>query len=125
MCYLSDRIRSWGNNPPLQHLDLCNCSLTVAASLELVQSLSTCRKLTLLDLGQNNLGEAGHQLAQSIRSWRDEPPLQRLWLYSCSLTATASLDLVQSLSTCRKLIGLNLGENMLGKAGYQLAQSIR
>ena len=123
--YLAESIRSWGNNPPLQDLDLYNCSLTAAASRELVQSLSTCRQLTELDLGENKLGGAGHQLAQSIRSWGDEPMLQQLYLGKSSLTAAASLELVQSLSTCRQLTKLNLGENMLGEAGHQLAQSIR
>ena len=122
---LAQCIRSWGDEPPLQRLLLNKCSLTAAASLELVQSLSTCRKLTKLDLEENKLGEAGHQLAQSIRSWGDEPPLDVLQLYDCSLTATASLELVQSLSTCMKLTALNLGENMLGEARHQLAQSIR
>ena len=122
---LAQTIRSWGNEPPLQKLYLFNCSLTATASLELVKSLSTCRNLTELDLGKNNLGDAGHQLAQSIRSWGDEPPLQKLYLHNCSLTATASLELVQSLSTCRHLTVLHLGENDLGEAGHRLAQSIR
>ena len=122
---LAQSIKSWGNDPPLQVLSLYNCSLPAAASLELVQSLSACRRLTLLNFGKNNLGEAGHQLAQSIRSWGDEPSLQKLYLYNCSLTAAASLDIVQSLSTCRYLTVLNLGENTLGEAGHQLAQSIR
>ena len=123
--YLAQSIRSWGDHPPLQVLSLHNCSLSVTASLELVQSLSSCRQLTLLDLAQNKLGEAGHQLAQSIRSWGDEPPLQKLYLYNCSLTATASLELVQSLSSCRHLTLLDLEDNKLGEAGHHLAQSIR
>ena len=90
-----------------------NCSLPATASLELLQSLSTCRHLTELNLGENDLNEAGHQLAQSIRSWGDDPPLQELYLSKCSLPATASLELVQSLSTCRHLTELNLGENDL------------
>ena len=122
---LAQSIRSWRDEPPLQQLCLYNCSLTAAASLKLVQSLSTCRELTVLDLGENTLDEAGHQLAQSIRSWGQEPPLQELCLYNCSLTAAASLKLVQFLSTCRKLTGLDLGENTLDEAGHELAQSIR
>ena len=118
-------IRSWGDEPPLQELSLYNCSLTTAASLELVQSLSMCRQLTVLNLGENKLGDAGHQLAKSIRSWGDEPLLQKLYLYNCYLTTAASLELVQSLSTCRQLTALNLGENKLGDAGHQLGQSIK
>ena len=121
---LAQSMRSWGYEPMLQQLWLYNCSLIATASFELVQSLSMCRKLTTLNLGKNMLGEVGHQLAQSVRSWGDEPMLQQLWLYNCSLTATASLELVQSRSTCRKLTRLNLGENVLGEAGHQLAQSI-
>ena len=122
---LAQSIRSWGDEPLLQKLYLYNCSLTATASLELVQSLSSCRHLTVLDLRGNKLGEAGHQLAQSIRSWGDEPPLQKLYLYNCPLTATASLELVQSLSSCRQLTVLDLGQNKLGEAGHQLAQSIK
>ena len=122
---LAESIRSFGDEPPLQKLGLYSCSLTKTASLKLVQSLSICRHLTLLDLGENKLGKAGHQLAESIRSWGDKPPLQKLWLYNCSLPATASFDLVQSLSTCRQLTELNLTENELGESGHQLAESIR
>ena len=122
---LAQSIKSWEDEPPLQKLYLYNCSLSATASLQLVQSLSSCRHLTVLNLGQNKLGEAGHQLAQSIRSWGDEPPLQKLYLYNCSLSATASLELVQSLSSCKHLTVLNLGVNKLGEAGHQLAQSIR
>ena len=86
-------------------------TLPATASLELVQSLSTCRHLTELNLGENDLNEAGHQLAQSIRSWGDDPPLQELYLSKCLLPATASLELVQSLSTCRHLTVLDLEDN--------------
>ena len=104
---------------------LRNCSLTTTASLELVQSLSPFRHLTELNVGRNKLGEAGHQLSQSIKSWRNDPPLQVLSLYNCSLPAAASLELVQSQSSCRYLIELDLRGNKLGEAGQQLAQSIR
>ena len=98
-----------GDEPPLKGLWLHNCSLTATTSLELLQSLSACRHLTHLDLSENKLGEAGHHLAQSIRSWGDKPPLQELWLNNCSLTETASLELVQSVATCKQLTALDLG----------------
>ena len=122
---LAQTIRSWGDEPPLQKLNLYNCSLTTTASFELAQSLSSCQHLTELSLRENDLGEAGHQLAQSIRSWGDEPPLQKLYLYNCSLTTTTSFELAQSLSSCQHLTELSLRENDLGEAGHQLAQSIR
>ena len=122
---LGEAITFCGDNPSLQKLQLFNCSLQVDASLEFVQSLSMCGKFIELDLGRNNLGEAGHKLAQSIKSWGDEPPLQGLWLSNCSLTATAALELVESSSVCKKLTSLDLRENMIGECGHQLAQSIR
>ena len=122
---LAQSIKSWEDEPPLQALQLYNCPLTATASLELVQSLSSCRHLTALNFEENKLGEAGHQLAQSIKSWEDEPPLQKLYLYNCSLSATASLELLQSLSSCRQLTVLDLRGNKLGEAGHQLAQSNR
>ena len=122
---LAQSITSWGDEPPLQELYLYNCSLGATASFELVQSLSSCRHLAVLGLGGNKLGEAGHQLAQSIRSWGDEPPLQEPNLNNCSLTASATLELVQSLSTCRCLTVLYLRGNKSGEVGQQLAQSIR
>ena len=93
--------------------------------IELVQSLSTCRHLTELNLGENDLNEAGHQLAQSIRSWGDDPPLQELHLSKCSLPATASLELVQSLLVCKHLRHLTLLGNDFDETGYHLAQSLR
>ena len=122
---LAQSIRSLGDEPPLQTLRLWNGSLTATASLELVQSLATCKHLTVLSLNGNKLGEAGHQLAQSIRCWGDEPPLKKLHLVKCLLTTTASLELVQSLATCKHLTVLSLNGNKLGEAGHQLAQTIR
>ena len=118
-------IRSWGNYPPLQQLFLHECSMPLQATRELVQSLSTCRKLTHLDLGRNNLGEAGHDLAHSVQSWGYESSLQQLYLYDCLMPVRASIELVQSLVWCNHLTHLDLGGNSLGKAGIHLAQSIR
>ena len=120
---LSQSIRSWGHKAALEKLWPYNCSLSPTASF--LQSLSSCRQLTEVDLGGNKLGKSGHQLAQAIKSWGNEVPLQKLRLYNCSIEATASLELVRSLSTCRKLTALSLGENMLGEVGHELAQSIK
>ena len=55
----------------------------------------------------------------------DEPPLQKLNLNSCSLTATASLELVQSLILCTHLEILDLRYNDFDETGYDLAKSLR
>ena len=123
--YLAQSIRSWGDNPPLQKLDLGRCSIPEQVWAELLQSLSSCKQLSDLDLSYNTIGEAGRYLAQSIRSWGDEPPLQKLGLYNCSLTAAASLELVQSLFLCKHLEYLNLEGNDFNEAGFNLAESPR
>ena len=123
--HLTDSIRSWGDNPPLQSLYLSKCSLSEKALLELVQSLSSCKNLIDLDLGGSNLSEAGVHLAQSITFWGNDSPLQKLNLPSCCMNATVSKELIKSLSACKHLTTLDLGENMLGEAGYDLANTIR
>ena len=122
---LAQSIRSWGAMSSLQRLYLYDCLMPMDTSTELVDSLLRCIHLSHLDLGRNLLSEAGHQLAQLIRSWGDKPPLQDLKLFHCSLPVAASLELASSLSTCRHLTKLDLGGNNLGDAGFHLAQSIR
>ena len=123
--HLAHSIRSWGDNAQLQVLHLYGCGLSEDASKDLLESLSPCKHLTELNLGENTLGEAGHHLAESIRSWGDLPPLEGLFLSNCSMPIGASSELLQSLATCRKLIHLDLRGNILGEAGNYLAQSIR
>ena len=122
---LAQSIRSWGDDLALQKLWLHNCSLTEAASLELVQSLSTCRHLIELDLEGNNLGESEYQLAQSIQSWGHNPQLRIFRVPNCLISAKSSDNVLKSLSRCRLLTELALSENPLGEAAHQLTQSIR
>ena len=123
--HLAESIRSWGDHPSLQNLYLSECSLSEKASLKLVQSLSSCKNLTDLDLAGNNLREAGLHLAQSITFWGNDPPLQKLYLSGCCMNTAVSKELINSLSTCKHLITLDLGKNMLAEAGYHLAKTIR
>ena len=53
--HLVRAIRSWGDNPPLQLLDLDSCALSGNVCAELLQSLSTCKHLTELNLSRNIL----------------------------------------------------------------------
>ena len=73
--YLVQSIKSWGNNPPLDYLELKHCSIPEQGWTELLQSLSSCNKLSHLDLSKNTIGEAGQYLAESIKSWGNNPPL--------------------------------------------------
>ena len=122
--YLAQSITSWGDNPPLQKLNLRCCSILEQVWPELLQSLSSCKHLSLLNLSGNTIGEAGRYLAQAITSWGDNPPLQKLNLRCCSIPEQVMPELLQSLSSCKHLSLLNLSGNTIGEAGRYLAQSI-
>ena len=122
---LAQSFRSWGDEPLLQKLNLTDCSISLDSLLELLQCMSKCMYLTELCLRKNRLGEAGIQLAQSIKSRGRVSPLQELYLENCSFQTNVSIELLQSLSTCSQLRVLALDDNKLGEAGYQLAHSIR
>ena len=111
--YLAQSITSWGDNPPLESLNLHSCSIPEQVWPELLQSLSSCKQLTDLDLSENTIGDSGGYLAQSITSWGDNPPLESLNLDSCSIPEQVWPELLQSLSTCRHLRNLNLSKNTL------------
>ena len=123
--HLAQVIRSWGSDPHLQELGLHNCSLPEQVCTEVLQSLATCRNLAYLNLTNNTLGESGHHLAQVIRSWGNDPPLQQLGLGNCSLPEHVCADILQSLSNCRKLEVLLLNDNTLSQSGHHLVQVIR
>ena len=74
---VTQMITEWTEENPLLKLCLKSCSMTQTAWNELLQCLSCCKHLITLDLSRSFLSEAGHQLAQSIKSWGDEPPLQK------------------------------------------------
>ena len=77
--YLAQSITSWGDNPPLRDLYLSNCSIPEQVWPELLQSLSSCKQLSYLDLsGNNTIGEAARDLAQSIAPSGADSPLQHL-----------------------------------------------
>ena len=122
--HLAQSITSWGDNPPLHQLHLNNCLIPNQACAELLQSLSSCKQLTNLNLSVKNIGEAGLHLAQSITSWGDNPPLHQLDLNNCLIPQQMWAELLQSISSCKQLIDLNLSWNDIGEAGRYLAQSI-
>ena len=53
--HLVQAIRSWGDNPPLQILNLGFCALSDNVCADLLQYLSTCKHLTSLILSGNTL----------------------------------------------------------------------
>ena len=91
---------------------------------ELLQSLSSCKELSHLNLADNSIGDGGRYLAQSIISWGDNPPLKHLYLSYCAIPEQVWAELFQSLFFCKQVSHLNLSDNTIGEAGCYLAQSI-
>ena len=109
--YLAHSIRTWGDRAPIQNLHLINCSIPIYVWPELLQCLSSCKQLCILDLSDTNIGEAGCYLAQSIRTWGDQAPLQELYLNKCSIPKHVWPELLQSLSSCKQLRNLRIDGN--------------
>ena len=122
---LGESIKHWGYETELTHLHLAHCSMQQGVSRDVVKSLSVCKSVISIDLSGNWLGDAGTELADSIRSWGACPPLQVLWLNDYSLEQQSCNQIFTALYTCRYLKHLSLSNNNLGRAGYQLAQLIK
>ena len=123
--FLSDFVMRQGEISPLKEIWLARYSMAEYKWVELLQFTSTCKYLTYLDLSRNAIGEAGHQLAQSIKSWGDNSPLQTLYLHYCSIPEEIWNELLQSLSSCKQLTGLDLSGNTFGAAGHYLPKLIK
>ena len=119
--WLTQSITLW-NNPPLHELSLRNCSIPEQVWPELLQSLSSCKQLSHLDLSGNIIGEAGRYLTQSMGA---DAPLEHLNLGYSLIPEHVWSGLLQSLSSCKQLSYLDLSGNTIGEAGHYLAQSIR
>ena len=103
-------ISDWGDESPLQKLDLSYCSMSANACYNIFRSLTHCKHLTYLDLSGNMVGNTGHQLAQAIRSCRY---LQIFIAEHCFIPTAVWPDLLASLSACSKLTHLDLSHNNL------------
>ena len=122
---LADSIRSWGKNPPLRQLNLARCLMPDKGMEEILKSLSSCKELQILDIENATLGESGHLLASTIKSWGDNPPLEALNFAESTITLNSSTELLKSLSSCKGLKSLLLGKTHLQRSGRDMAQSIQ
>ena len=111
--YLGMSISHWGYQPPLQKLDLSYCSMSAEACDDLFNSLTLCTRLTYLDLSGNMVGETGRHLAEAIKSWGEDPPLETFITEHCFIPIVVWPDLLTSLSSCSKLVHLDLLHNNL------------
>ena len=97
---LAKSIKMWGEDPPLEKLYLHNCSIPEDHCSTILQSLHTCIHLKVLSMDGNNIGAAGNILAKSIKMWGEDPPLEKLYLYNCSILEDHCSTILQSLHTC-------------------------
>ena len=122
--HIVEMINRLGLDSPLKLLYLRNCSIPSGTLGEILKSLKKCKQLTHLDLGGHNLENDGIHLAELLKSFGIDLPLQRLYLPNCSIQEKDCIEIFDYLSECRHLTHLNLNGNMLGKAGIHIVEMI-
>uniref|UniRef100_UPI00398F740F NACHT, LRR and PYD domains-containing protein 3-like isoform X2 n=1 Tax=Pristiophorus japonicus TaxID=55135 RepID=UPI00398F740F len=96
----------------IQELDLWGVGLTEACTEDLTSALSTNRSLTVLNLGNNKLGDSGvRQLSAALKI--SDCKIQKLWLFNVGLTDSCTEDLASALSTNCSLTFLYLESNSI------------
>ncbi|XP_074994758.1 NACHT, LRR and PYD domains-containing protein 12-like [Calonectris borealis] len=103
----------------LEKLRLWWCRLTSAGCGDLATALSTNQSLRELDVGSNDLGDAGVRLlCEGLK--HPTCRLENVGLRYCQLTSTGCGDLATALGISLSLRELDLGDNDFGDAGVQL-----
>ncbi|KAL6086725.1 hypothetical protein STEG23_029616 [Scotinomys teguina] len=97
----------------LRVLRLVGCILTSEGCLDLAPVLVNNQNLWSLDLGNNNIKDAGlHTLCDALKD--PNCHTRRLGLENCGLTPICCKDLLSLFSTNQSLIQMNLMKNALG-----------
>ncbi|XP_068280868.1 NACHT, LRR and PYD domains-containing protein 12-like isoform X2 [Nyctibius grandis] len=103
----------------LEIVGLWWCRISSAGCGDLATVLSTSRSLRELDVGANELGDAGVQLlCEGLK--HPTCRLEIMGLRYCQLTSAGCRDLAAALSTSPSLRELDLGDNDFGDPGLQL-----
>ena len=99
----------------IQSMSIRECQLSHEIQNHLLQQLSKGQSLIFLDLQGTAIAEDGHQIANSINSWKGDPSLSKLKLGYCSMPTDVSAELLRSLASCQQLTYLDLsGNNLAG-----------
>ena len=110
---LAESIASWGTASNLRQLTMSSCGMPENVCCQLLLSMSHCKLLSLLNLEDNPLGDAGYSLAQAIRAWGPVPQLNKVSINNCCLSQDVCSELLKALSSCALLTHLDLSRNTL------------
>ena len=72
----------------------------------------------MFDVSENDLGEAGTQLAQTIRSWAAHSKLKGLYMAECLMPVAIWSQILQSLSVCKNLNEFDAPKEVLDEAEH-------
>uniref|UniRef100_UPI00398EE983 NACHT, LRR and PYD domains-containing protein 3-like n=1 Tax=Pristiophorus japonicus TaxID=55135 RepID=UPI00398EE983 len=103
----------------IQELRLQAVGLTGSGAEDLASALSPSRSLTVLDLGNNELGDSGVKLL-SVAMRDPDCKIEKLVLCAVGLTDSSAEDLASALSTSHSHTVLDLDHNKLGDSGVKL-----
>ncbi|XP_067833222.1 NACHT, LRR and PYD domains-containing protein 3-like [Heptranchias perlo] len=102
----------------IQELQLCGNDLTDSCSEDLSSALSTNWSLTVLNMGNNKLGDSGVKLlSAALRN--PDCKIQELGLCDNDLSDSSTEDLSSALSAKRSLTVVDLSYNKLGDSGVK------
>lgn len=104
---------------PLETLWLQKCGVTAANCKDLCDVIAAKPSLQELDVGSNQLGDAGIAVLCSSLL-HPSCRLRKLWLWECNITAEGCRDLCQVLRAKQSLKALSLMLNRLGDEGAGL-----
>ena len=123
--YLVEVIQTLSSYGKLEKLYLSDCSFPEDQCAAILQALSLSKQLTVLDMSDIRIQNAGKDLADSIKQWDTNPPLQALYLHNCGLHEDDCVALLQSLLGCSNLVEVNLSGNTIGKAAKYLVEVVQ
>ena len=112
---LTEAVNSLHLLKSLKRLDLSSYNQSVEQRLHMCQQLRHLSRLEDISLGGKSIGFGGaHVLAESIKSWDPDPPLIDLDLSICEIRQSGCVELLEALTTCKKLKFLTLFKSSYG-----------
>ena len=117
---IGDTLRSCRN---LQKVELNDCNITYEQLLPIAEAVRGHRMLEVLDLYENNIGNAG---CEAIAALLTDPNcnLRVVYLGNNAITAEGAITIAHSLANNNKLQRLYLGENQIDQSAQDVFSTI-